>query len=388
MTDELFRSEDLLVRRVAGHGGHCCVVTFESFTDFRTLDRRGFGEPFLNGHGIDAIHVISRDNDWYQYPETAEAMAVIHAATRGYGRVVTYGSSMGGYAAIRLAGLVGAQAVLALSPQYSIDPAVVPWEPRWRPSGERFKDVWESTLAFPALDEAYVVYDPTNWDKKHIVLLQTGFAFHPIAIPRGGHPVTGFLAEIGLLQQAILTLSRGAFDAAEFEREAWARRRQSPQYLVTLAQSSAGGRRVRRQGLLREALRIAPGNANVACQLGLELARAGQFEESLAMHRRSLEIEPGHPYLTWEYSFSLEWSGQLDAALALIAELVARTGEGSPYLPRLAELQSRVAARDAPAPPPPSDLAPPATVPGRRTSGWLTRWLAQRRVRPAGRDGA
>ena len=75
-------------------------------------------------------------------PGTAARAAVPEGA-----RVMTYGSSMGGYAALRFARALRADAILALSPQYSIDPAVVPWEDRWRQDGARI--AWLPALAGP-----------------------------------------------------------------------------------------------------------------------------------------------------------------------------------------------------------------------------------------------
>ena len=345
---EIFRSENIVVRKVDGQGGGSCVVTFDSFTDFRSLDRTGFGEQFFAAAGVDAVHVIPRDNDWYQYSEMAEAMQCVRAATRGYARVVTYGSSMGAYAAIRFAGLAGAHAVLALSPQYSIDPAVVPWERRWPDSSDRFRNVWEDTLPFPTVAEAYVVYDPTDNDRKHIALLAKRLRFHRIGIP-GGHPVTGYLADLGLLQESALAVCRGPIDAAEFAQRARARRFQSAQYLLTLTKGTSWRYRARRVRLMREAVRLAPENAGVVSRLGIVLAQAGAFEESALVHRRALALAPGHPNLMQNYSFSLEVAGRLDLALAVMEELDAHTGGAAMYQARLADLRDRIVRTGAPA---------------------------------------
>jgi len=97
---ELFRSDNLLVRQVAGFGSDVCYVTFASYTDDRRLDRPGFGEEHFTGRGIDAIHVLSRDNRWYQHPELDEALRAVAGAVAGYVRVIAYGSSMGGLVAM------------------------------------------------------------------------------------------------------------------------------------------------------------------------------------------------------------------------------------------------------------------------------------------------
>jgi hypothetical protein len=343
VTEELFRSDDLLVRRVGRHGGRCCVVTFDSFTDIRTLERSGFGEAFFDHAGIDAVHVLSRDNDWYHYPEMIEAMGCVAAAGQGYQRVVAYGSSMGAYAAIRFGGLAGAHVILALSPQYSIDPAVVPWERRWRESGRQFNGRWEQTLAFPSVDEAYVVYDPENNDNKHVSLLAEKFRFEPIAIAFGGHPISGMLAEVGLLQKLILDICASQFDQPAFMACVLERQSVSAQCLINRAARIPARQRPRRLAAMDEARQLAPANLAVINRLAIEHRFARQFAEALDLHRHALELAPGHPNMLLEYSITLEKSGDAEAALAVMEELDAHTSGARIYQPRLRALRQKVA---------------------------------------------
>ena len=339
---DLFRSPDLLVRQVGDHGADCCVVTFDSFTDHRTLDRPGFGEAFLDGAGIDAIHVIARDNTWYQDPAIMDAMASVRSVAGRYGRVVTYGSSMGGYAALRLGGLAGAQAALALSPQFSIDPAVVPWEKRWPESSKQFAPVWEGTLKLPIMDEAYVAYDPLDLDRRHAGLFAAHIQFTPIRLPHCGHPVTGVLAELGLLQTLIRSVCRRDFDAAGFERTACAQRERSPQYLISRANSLGRWRRAARVALMRQAVELAPTDFGVISHLAVELRDARQFDEALALHRRALELAPSHPHMLLQYSHTLERSGDAQAALAAMEMADAYAAGAAIYQPRLMRLRAKL----------------------------------------------
>ena len=328
------------MRQVGGHGPAACIVTFDSFTDDRTLDRAGFGQVFLNEAGIDAIHVIARDNDWYQYADMEDAMAAVRAASSRYRRVTTYGSSMGGYAAIRLAGLAGAHAVLALSPQFSIDLQIAPWERRWIACSRAFRPVWEGALPLPAVDEAYVVYDPLDLDRRQMRLLRaSGFRYDALEIPHAGHPITGYLAEVGLLQSAILELARGQFDGEAFTRTARARQLDSAQYYMTRSGQTSKRRQTRRVRLMRDAFRRAPGNVAVISRLALELSWAGAFAEAATLHARALDLVPGHPRLLYEWSQSLELRGDHPGALAVMERLAAQTGVPPIYRERLDTLR-------------------------------------------------
>lgn len=78
-------------------------MTFESYTDNYTLDRPGFGKVFLDADGVDAIHIVPRNNDHYQYSEIDEACRRVRALTASFPHVVAYGQNMGmgGYGALR-----------------------------------------------------------------------------------------------------------------------------------------------------------------------------------------------------------------------------------------------------------------------------------------------
>src|SRR5690606_30202022 len=124
------------------------------------FDRPGFGEEFLRNAGISAIHVMGVREDWYQYPEMPAAMQAVRQATAGAERVMTYGSSMGGYAALRFADAAGANAVLAISPQYSIDPKKMPFETRWHQESQRIQ--WRPEIDGRIVCDSYpvIVFDP------------------------------------------------------------------------------------------------------------------------------------------------------------------------------------------------------------------------------------
>lgn len=347
-TTELFRSNDLVVRRIGGYSKNACVVTFGSFTDHRTLDRAGFGEHFLRTREIDAIHVLSRENDWYQYPEIPEAMAAIQAATTSYIRVVTYGSSMGAYAAIRLAGLVGAHCALSLSPQYSIDPAVTPFEYRWEEASRRFHPLWERTLPFPNLEQAYIAYDPADLDAKHLALLSKKFDFTHVKLPGAGHPVTGYLVELDLLESMVQQACQGPLDVPALTAKAWEHRRESPQYFAVLA--TRVRKRSQRIEMLQQAAALAPRNADIRCRLAVQLGKASRFKEAIAIHQQALAIEPGHPNLLLHYSYTVERTGDLPGALALMKEAAKQAAGSTVYNSRVAWLQARVAGERVPMP--------------------------------------
>jgi len=79
------------------------------------------------------ISDISRS--WLNGPEVAENIVALiegYRAEHGIDEVVLMGNSMGGFAALMLAQLTEVDTVIALAPQFSMNPDLVPEETRWR----------------------------------------------------------------------------------------------------------------------------------------------------------------------------------------------------------------------------------------------------------------
>jgi hypothetical protein len=334
MGAELFRNADLLVRSVRGFGSDTCIVTFDPYQDSRTLDRPGFGEDFFRRHGIDAIHFISRNNDWYQYGELLEIAARIADITKAsYHRVLAYGSSMGGYAAIRFGRIAGAEVAIAISPQFSIDPMTVPFENRWSGDSARIDFTLERSLATEFVKTSYVLYDPYDLDRHHVDLFRGHTNVIDISIPNGGHPVTSYLAEAGLLGEFILEIVSGRLDAARLRRRARDTRKSTPQFFHVLSlRSRWAGARI---ALAQKAVTLAPYNLTYLVHLGHVLAQYSLFDEAQEVFSRAKAIAPDHPALLYHISELYEWRGDLEMASATIEALAARHTETNVYLPRL-----------------------------------------------------
>lgn len=103
------------------------VYTFTSIA-FSDLNASGFGVHFLLGLGYDVVAFKCNNASWYQGLDFDTVRAVGRKSS-GYEQVATYGTSMGGYAAILFSKALGANLVLALSPQFSLAES---FEQRWR----------------------------------------------------------------------------------------------------------------------------------------------------------------------------------------------------------------------------------------------------------------
>lgn len=308
---------------VAGDGV-AQVVTFESYHDDPGFGRSGFGESFFAREGLTAIHVLSAGNDWYQHAEMDEALARIRDAVRGAERILTYGSSMGGYAAIRFADAIGATHALALSPQYTIDRRRFPKERRWYTDQRRiaFRADYNGPIACRA--DVVVAYDPLlPMDAAHVAKIAADVPIRELRLPHAGHPVAPFLNEVELLQPLALDMARGSVDVTALEAAAAARTSGSVTWLIERSARlprDHGGAGLR---LAEQALELAPGNPTVLYQYGLRLHEKGDYVAAAEMHRRAVDLMP-HPGFLIALSKALFFSGQHDEALDVAQDVVRK----------------------------------------------------------------
>ena len=271
------------------------VITFDSLNTDLRLDRPGFAEGWLAQAGYDAVHVVSTRNGWYQDADMPALLRAARERIGARGRVVTYGSSMGGYAAVRLAGRVGAQAAVALSPQFSIDPAAAPWETRWTEYalGLTFDEHDEAAGGGPG--QVFLVYDPANRDRLHAREIARRHPVVDVPLPHAGHPAGTFLAEAGLLSETVRAMIEDRFDIRRFRAQVRDGRRRSGVYHHRLAVAQPPRRAALALRLAGEAARLSPATATYQAALGEQLHRAGDLSGAEAALRRAYRLDPDEP---------------------------------------------------------------------------------------------
>ncbi|HTV33968.1 MAG TPA: tetratricopeptide repeat protein [Methylocella sp.] len=318
---EIYISKDIKVVASIGFNRNVVVVTFDSYTNDRHLDRMGFAQEFLQKRGIDALHFITRENEWYQHEELIEAAEAARRLTTGYARVIAYGQSMGGYAAIRFGGLVGAGLALALSPQYSIDPKAEPFEKRWTVEAKRIRKFpLERHPPAAFTKTTWICFDPYDEDRRHADLYEAHTKLHRILTPNSGHPCTGFLAEIGLLPTLVLQLVEGNLDVKEFRTEIRRYRKNSAQLYSTLS-FSARSPELRRH-FAGKAMDLRPEVPEYVSRYADELAKQGRFEEAEAFHMKALAFDPKNPVTLFRLSECFELSRQYEKAVRVLESLL------------------------------------------------------------------
>lgn len=174
------------------------IVTF----DFRKTGRDGFSAAThstqFHRRGYAQLSIKAARNDWFINDETAALEAALAKLRRRYARRQGLGYSMGGYGVFRFAAALGLQQAVAVSPQFSLAPEVVPWEWRYKEEAAGFDPALGALPPAPGL-KALIVTDPfVRADLRHAEMLMSAFAGTRLArLNFGGHPAIGLLREAG-----------------------------------------------------------------------------------------------------------------------------------------------------------------------------------------------
>ncbi|WP_323717049.1 hypothetical protein [Paracoccus aminovorans] len=289
------RRHRIMLFRGAGDGRRAVI----SFEHGRDQHMSGF-EPascphFARRLGVDALMVQTARRDWFVSDRSAALAEALARATAGYAEVTAIGFSMGGYAALLYSAACHARRVMAVSPQYCIDPQVAPFDPGRHAKFARIGRPMPLPQSQGDIGvDGLLLYDPAiAADRAHAALIRAGFPrLTAVALPHGGHPATGVIAGAGGVGQLAEMVIKDRIDPARVRQAHRAARRDSALYRLHLVKAALARHPDRAKRELRAlAAGAAPRQAFEAALLLLE-QRDDQAEALLS---RVLEAEPQIP---------------------------------------------------------------------------------------------
>lgn len=210
--------------------GDTLVVSFDNLDIAmnKREERRPWGFHFIEKQGWSMLGVMAGGWTWYRDPWVTgqfDRLAAEGFFAR-FARVVFYGASMGGYAAAAFCPACPGADVVAISPQSTLDKAVVPWETRYKVAwGRDFSGRYgDAARAADAARRVTILYDPyepldaghaDRFDGANVMKLRT---------PLMGHRLGSSLHQMGILNPIILSALDGTLTEAAFYRALRARR--------------------------------------------------------------------------------------------------------------------------------------------------------------------
>jgi hypothetical protein len=214
------------------------IVCFEYLMPSPSLEGEFTAERFLRHRGLNAIGVLAAENDWFQHDEIEAVVTAIREAVPGY-ELIGYGGSMGAYACINFADRLGLQRVIAVCPQYSIDPSRAPWETRWRQevagihASGGFRHDRIDKVSPPV--EGWLVYDPGSLDAQHAQAILNHHRLKIVPVRFGQHQEMRMLQQADLFTPMLLDMIANRFDSQAFGRKLRVQRRNSAVFWIALS---------------------------------------------------------------------------------------------------------------------------------------------------------
>ncbi len=242
----LHRGERYAVRFLKCNDNPFAVICFEYWLPRPSLDAEFAAERFFAHRGINAIGILAAENDWFQHDEIRPALATIRAAVPDH-ELVGYGGSMGGYASINFADVLRLSRVIAVCPQYSIDPARVPYETRWPAEAARiaatggFRHDRVDQVTPPV--SGWIIYDPAGTDRLHAAEIRRRHPLGEVPVRLARHQEMRVLQQAELFTPMLLDMIDGSFDAAAFARSLRSARRRSAAFWLALSAALLAHRR-------------------------------------------------------------------------------------------------------------------------------------------------
>ncbi|MEP3786033.1 MAG: hypothetical protein ABJM43_22115 [Paracoccaceae bacterium] len=215
------------------------VVTFEHAASVNKSDayRHGWGSVFFRKKRISHICIKAKANHWYQQPGLEQALSKLRddGLFDKFKHRLTYGGSMGGFAAIAYADLVDATTVLALNPQSTLRRRSVPWERRFPEArAQNWNGPFSDAKGLAKLPKKIIaIYDPhVRGDFRQVKRLDQASLIR-VQAPFIGHGLTRPLTSMNMLTPILMEATQDRFDLGAFHQDL-RKRREIPRYYEIL----------------------------------------------------------------------------------------------------------------------------------------------------------
>ena len=209
------------------------LVTFGELS-MRANGQRFWGQQIVQALNINCVSFVARFPHWYPKADFSPLLEIAKPLLRGK-EVIVYGTSMGGYGALKYGDTLGATHVVAVAPQFSINPKDVPWDRRYL---EHYKlDLHENMGIEPiaATDNInyWLLYDPWySEDRAHARLIEAAIPCRHIPVHATGHITIKAISGTEVFK-AIINFVR-AYDDVSLYRTLRKAKKGSPVYFLEL----------------------------------------------------------------------------------------------------------------------------------------------------------
>ncbi len=209
MSITLYESDDLkVIHHIGNESKKRVIITFNAHTPadrmklVSTRPLMGGWQSELEKRSTPAIFIVAKRNHWFNSRDLQEAILCAQSIRNQYVYTTLIGASLGGHAAIRLSGRLGATAVVAISPQLCISRSIVgSFEHRWKGEAESIECYDIGIGKAPISGNIYIIHDNKhNVDDIHVSKISKLIETTGICLPYSGHSSARPLADLDLLE--------------------------------------------------------------------------------------------------------------------------------------------------------------------------------------------
>jgi hypothetical protein len=301
MDREIFRGRHYRAVHCHVSNDPLVVINFEFWWPTPSLEDPPTAGEFFTARGINFVGVRGARNDWFQDDEILDVIGAVRTATDG-GRRVGYGGSMGGFAVINFAHDLGLESLVAVSPQFSIDRAKVPFETRWADEAAAIAFRHDRIDQVAPIRRGYVIYDPTTIDAEHVRLIRGRHPIAPIELRFAGHDPLRMLNQAGVAAELLIGLVTGPFDRPAFVRHLRAGRAGSGVAWLGAAEtlSRRGDARAALRAILRAKSLPLPDRRRADLAHAMILRQHGRSAEALTLLRAHPDATLSEEVRQWQ----------------------------------------------------------------------------------------
>ncbi|RGY94714.1 hypothetical protein [Clostridium sp. AM58-1XD] len=219
----LFEGSDIRLTKIQGTK-QVAIITFNAYTISKdpiiaTNFEKGFACGLFAGNGFTEYHIVTNKNDWFQSDEMEGVIHIIQNDTKLYKRIVSYGSSMGGFGAINFSEALHSVFV-TLCPQYSIRPQEISGDMRWAYESSKIKFHHNYIKDGSCINNSgYIFYDCLSEDGFHAEQIKKRTCATLINIPYAGHLIGDILNDVYGIKQIVEEIALEEFSEDVFNME-------------------------------------------------------------------------------------------------------------------------------------------------------------------------
>lgn len=314
-------------------GDHVQALHFSGGSDFTVVTfgnlgltangKRAFASDWATKNNINLIGFVATGRNWYPYQETNRAVDNVKAFIDRPS--VTYGSSMGGYGALKFSNRIGAQAALAFGPQTSIDPAIT------GPQDRRFSAYHSQELngemglsAAEICPNAFAFFDPRHvQDRYQIGLIDNHSSISKIPLPYSGHGIVELMASSAIAEPAMREAMNG--QDRELVIRLKKRKRALPDYYVNLAKHLMMRRKNElAKDIAEHGYALFPTYWKLAISFTQALLNLENPTKALTIFSPIAFEYPEHPTIQNHMALILAATGQIKQALIRVEHQISR----------------------------------------------------------------